>query len=466
MSFSAEQLILLNNLMYMASAAGPFPELEDYTGKKLGDYIRSISLEQIVDPDPDNLRMTTAQEWRNIVRAAMKETRLMNMRILTVYTDLSEGGGACRSAVFVSSDSADACVVFKGTELVIGSAQWKDNFISGNVTDTPHQIKALAWYREVYRKYHLEQFEVTVTGHSKGGNKAKYVTVLDPSVDHCVSFDGEGFSDQFFTKYGVEILRSENKIENHCVDYDYISPLLNDIGRTVWYYGNNYGIGGFAENHLANTFMRFDDDGNFWLDVNEDGQPAEMKAMDEFANSYLRSMNEKERSKALSMLNELLNAVLSLHRSMTGSEIVQVFLEMADDPDRSRHISYFLAYLIRYEQKYPVTDDLLRSVLTRFDLEGIAQYVELVASLINWKAQILWISLRFDHLASAVSTINTHAPKWVYRKLAGYLEKKNLFLREEQIRKLADIVEMADSYMKTIVIYEDGMDRSVHLARI
>ena len=42
-----------------------------------------------------------------------------------------------------------------------------------------------------------------------------------------------------------------------------------------------------------------------------------MSAFDEFANSYLRSMEDDEKGKALEMLNELLNIVLSVNQYMT-----------------------------------------------------------------------------------------------------------------------------------------------------
>ena len=46
---------------------------------------------------------------------------------------------------------------------------------------------------------------ITVAGHSKGGNKAQYVTVLSDKVDRCISMDGQGFSQEFIDKYYAEI---------------------------------------------------------------------------------------------------------------------------------------------------------------------------------------------------------------------------------------------------------------------
>lgn len=461
MSVSVKQLLLLNNLMYLDPADGPYPDYAVFEGMKVKDLIDAVDISKIVDEDPEHPRMTSAEEWRKFITAIRKDMFVMNMTILCVYTDLSEEGGGCRSAVFISPDEKDAVVVFKGTELVVGSLQWKDNFYSGNVTDTPHQINALRWYRRSYGKYQLHNYTVTLTGHSKGGNKAKYIAILDDTPDHCVSFDGEGFSDKFFRKYGIQIRRRADRIENHIVNYDYISLLLNDIGTCTYYLGNNYGTGGFTENHLANTFMKFRDDGDFEMIVDENGKPAEMMALDEFANSYLRSLYDEERSLALAMLNELLNAVLTLKRTMTRTEIVETFLDLAQNEDNSRNISYFLAYLIRYEQKYPSVTELLGSVFRKFDLDALVQYVDLVAGIINWKKRILWVSLDFDRLAAAIRHLNMKAPGWVYQRLSSYLEKINIYLTRDQIGRLADIVEMTDSFLKTVAICEDGTDRSV-----
>ena len=460
MKISVKQLLLLNNLVYLEPEEGPFPDFQIFAGKKVRDWMNAIDLSQITDDEIP--RMTTAREWKNLIKAAKRDYTVMEMRILSVDTDMRADGGAGKSIVFISPENAEAIILFKGTELVAGSAQWKDNFLSGNTTDTPHQLHALEWYRAMCKKYHLSQYEVTDTGHSKGGNKAKYITILDDTVDHCVSFNGEGFSDLFFNKYGVEIVRNAGKIENHMVDYDYISPLLNDIGKAAYYHGHNFGIGGFTENHLANTFMHFGENGNFTMDVNEEGKPAEMLALDEFANSYLRSMEDDEKSRALDMLNDLLNAVLSVDRSTDRNEIVDIFAELAQNPNHFRHMSYMLAYLIRYEQEYPFVVDLLNNLLTRFGMEGFVQYVEMVRSILGWKKRILWLTIDFDKMASTISKINAHAPKWVYKSFSENLEKRGLSLSTGQIGLLADMVEMIDGFRRSLSIYEDGIDKGVH----
>ncbi|MBR4545203.1 MAG: DUF2974 domain-containing protein [Oscillibacter sp.] len=60
------------------------------------------------------------------------------------------------------------------------------------MTDTAQQKNALAWYQDTYQKLGLERYEVTVTGHSKGGNKSKYITLMDDSVSQMRFFRWTG----------------------------------------------------------------------------------------------------------------------------------------------------------------------------------------------------------------------------------------------------------------------------------
>ena len=137
----------------------------------------------------------TGADWKKIKKAILADPVLRDMKILTVEGDTPEEGAL--SAVFVNSTTGEAVVAFRGTR----EYEWKDNFLGGAVTileegisnvnhdgvSTAYQEKALKWYQSL----DLEGYEtITVTGHSKGGNKAKYITILDDSVTRCLSYDG------------------------------------------------------------------------------------------------------------------------------------------------------------------------------------------------------------------------------------------------------------------------------------
>ncbi len=461
MSFPAVQLLLLDTIMYMKPEEGPFSRLEDYTGRTLADWIWSMDLADWQDEDPEHPPMTTAEEWKHIVEAVKKIRRLMNLKIAAVYTDVSEEGGGCRSALFLSEGSHEAVIVFEGTEVVVGSAQWRDNFSSANLSDSPHQMRALGWYKTICRQFDLNRYRITVTGHSKGGNKAKYVTILDGTPDACVSFNGEGFSDKFFQKYSEKILDRAKLIENHIVNYDYVSLLLNDVGVPVYYHGHNIGSGGFTENHMANTFLRFDEEGNAHMDVDEYGIPDEMAAFDYFCNSYLRSMDDDRRTSSLKTMNAVLDAVLSVDRHMSTDETAHVFLELAEDESHRRNIAYFTAYVIRYGQEDPDLLAMFCSVLSRFDLDGIVQYVQLASQIMNWQGKLFFVHLNFLTLTTIAATVVRYLPNWVLNRMAGDIAKKGIHFTTAQMKQLQMILIQAEVDLRTISVEQEKTDRTV-----
>ena len=109
-------------------------------------------------------------------------------------------------------DPEHAVVVFRGTS---GKDEWIDNAIGLGVSDTERQKAALDYIEN------LPYDSITVAGHSKGGNKAQYVTVLSDKVDRCISMDGQGFSQEFIDKYYAEIQKKGHCIKNYYLEGDF-----------------------------------------------------------------------------------------------------------------------------------------------------------------------------------------------------------------------------------------------------
>lgn len=82
-----------------------------------------------------------------------------------------------------------------------------------------------------------ENHRVIVTGHSKGGNKAQFVTMeskYGKLIDACYSVDGQGFSemavDRWKSKYGQEGYEERTgKLNGIHGENDYVSVLGNSI---------------------------------------------------------------------------------------------------------------------------------------------------------------------------------------------------------------------------------------------
>ena len=154
------------------------------------------------------------------------------------------------AAAFVSPEGT-VSVVFQGT----ASGEWIDNAIpftgipqtneyyiydsNGNIVDTivlgndhasPQQAAALNWFNEVCAKNGWNSdTNIIISGHSKGGNKAQFITINSPFVDECYNFDGQGFSHEaiamFQDKFGDEYERRLQKMHTYALYNDYVNIL-------------------------------------------------------------------------------------------------------------------------------------------------------------------------------------------------------------------------------------------------
>ena len=340
-NLSTKELLILDNLMYMDEPSvtdyfNNFTPSEGCPEPSLGDWVQKMNA-QAQHEKHDDMKMTSAEEWQRIYDVVNNNERLQNIQISAVNDDHAEGGGGGLSAVFIDKSSNEAVVSFRGT----AGGEWKDDFIGGAMTDTHQQENALTWYQDVYKDQNLGQYEITVTGHSKGGNKAKYITILDDTVDNCVSFDGQGFSDEFFDKYADRIAARQSLIENHNADADYVNMLLNDVGDTTYYYGHQYSgkITDFLENHCPNTLF----DENMQMTVNPNGQSPITQHLDRLFNSCLRSMDGEDKMTMLAMLGSLVEA--GFGGKLNGEYVRDILF----DPENKQAATYFLAYTLKYE---------------------------------------------------------------------------------------------------------------------
>lgn len=445
-SLTTEQVLLLNNLMYMTNDE-PLQDIVSYDSGNgqvsVGDIVRNLQNKNF-DADKDYGSFMTGKDWENLVNTISKDDRLMNVELQTTHVDKGGTGGGGTSALFVDPATNDAVVVFRGT----ASNEWKDNFVGGGATGTEdgvstnHQRNALDWYQSL----ELDGYNsVTVSGHSKGGNKAKYITVLDDSVDRCLSFDGQGFSDEFIEKYKDLIARNQDKIQNNNVDSDYVNLLLNDIGNTTFYEGYDYGDGGFLENHCPNTFLKFNEDGS--ISMTQSTRDPGMTVLDDFLNSYLRTLSAEEKENTLSFIGELVQG------GFGGASFEELFSVLLDGKN-SDYAANLLAYVIKYEQTNPELAKTVKDVLGKMGLEDMTDLVDTVTDVMN--------SWYFDKLLSAAGFVGDHIPDWVLEKLSDYLyEKYGIRLSKDELKKLLSMIGKVSDDLDTMEDPKDGGDLEV-----
>lgn len=144
----------------------------------------------------------------------------------------------------VIEDDCAPIVTFKnGDDVVItywgttGGLDWYDNVKSGIYKNgTFFQNQALEYAEYIHNRFGFD--DITVTGHSKGGNKAQYVALFSDSVSKCVSFDGEGFSLDFVEANKEVIEKNRNKITSISSNCDPVNVLMIIIAGTVKYVDN------------------------------------------------------------------------------------------------------------------------------------------------------------------------------------------------------------------------------------
>lgn len=141
------------------------------------------------------------------------------------------GTSAC---TFKTEDGSSIYVVYRGTS----DGEWPDNGLGMTEASTVQQNRALTYFETVVEREHiLEEHKLVITGHSKGGNKAQYVTMstqYDKLLDVCYSIDGQGFSehaiDNWRSIYREEdYLERTRKIIGICGENDYVNVLGNSI---------------------------------------------------------------------------------------------------------------------------------------------------------------------------------------------------------------------------------------------
>ncbi len=255
MQITDTQLIFLDNLIYLN-----LYDFDSNTVKETIDLILEKSEKYIVD---GTAAMTTEQ-WRTLLTSFRDNPA--NAEFLENYVarnfvtgDTDEDG--FRASCFVNvNDTTDVIAVFRGT---YAGAEWEDNILVANDVWSEQMDKATLYIDNLPDSYGNN---ITVTGHSKGGNRAQYVTITTDRIGRCLSFDGQGFSQEFIDLYKDKIEERKSKITSISAQYDYVNALLTPIAGTIKYI-QSVPDSNFAFNHCPNKV--FDENANLNAEVEE-----------------------------------------------------------------------------------------------------------------------------------------------------------------------------------------------------
>ena len=449
MLYRTDELLLLEIMTYFPDNP-PFRTILNAGGSTVGQYVNSFDWASIED-EKDYACLMNGLDWKNVILAVQKNPSLMKARIAEAHLDTAYGGGGGISAVFLNDQSGEAVVAFRGT----AANEWLDDFLGANQIDSLQQINALEWYKAAYERLELEHYEVTVIGHSKGGAKAKYVTVLNDTPKRCFSFDGQGFSDEFIRYYSGRIRKRQDIIENHNIDFDYVNILMNDIGKSTYYVGFDYGKHGFMETHSPITFFSFGENGEYTLRVNPNGQRPEMQLLDQFFNSLIRSgISQKEKQETNRMIGIVVEKYFGIGKEHSSADFLNLLCDLIGDPQYSDNAAYLIAFCIRYFREKPEFLQALRDIMHSFHADDSVRVIDMVADLVT--------SRKINAILTLTDFLIHHVNGIVVKQVRGFCSKKyDLLLSDNQARGLLQVVCMTRDTMKTLRIHTDGSDLEI-----
>ncbi len=412
-----EQLTYLNGAV--ASAAG----VNGFSGVKGGQNNMTIaeilecfdeeSLRTLEEKGDMSIGFVSAKEWAGIIRY-LKSSRMKDFVLSDTMVD---SDGITLALCFEDKNSPnEAIVAFKGTS---GIKEWVDNVEGLNAYDTECQKEALDFIER------LPYDSITVTGHSKGGNKAMYVAITSDKVTRCVAYDGQGFSQEFIDKYWAEIQEKSGIIAAYSLSTDYVHTLLFPVPNANHIYCKGYGIANIGEHHSANSFFMTDDNGNIIVD--ENGSPIVVQISEdesivmlhEFVSFVINNADGKDKDEIIGFLSELLTMVFS-GDDLKTQEIVDYCLENEDT------LALIIAYLSKYMQVYNLSTDDIDNLLETLGLNEL----NLLLTIADFEVFGNEININFN-LANLITQLIDDEEDWIYKRLLSTL--KDLFLQQYDI---------------------------------
>ncbi len=364
MALTESQIYQLNMLTYagfdgesqqiMGDAAKNLMQNAVRTGETVGSYVQK--LQQAYGSE--------ATKYQATFDSILSDPVLSNMSI-SGYDQMKNSGA--NMIVFTSDSTSEAVVAFEGSQ---SAGDWRDNFDGIGQTSqedgvsTAYQQAALDFVRNDMSSVLLQYDSVITTGHSKGGNNAAYVTLLDNSIDRCVTFDAPGFSDDFVRHYEDKIAYQQDKIDNYCADSDYVNILQNCIGKQHYIEmnipeGYQSCIDGLDMPALLLSHDPVMIQDYFYSGAPEVQRDPGMTAFHDMVNSYLRYASPENAKKVGTFLGDLC-ARLFYEKNRSGVEFL--FKHCSN----LGALAEMLTFVTHYLDENPDQTELILGVLDRF----------------------------------------------------------------------------------------------------
>ena len=239
MALTEKQLLLLDNFMYLKASV-----LENKNITTLGKLVEYLE-EHPEEVSSDNLsggfdvvndEVNGVENFNEILKEIKADPELCALGLGEV-TDM-DTDNFVRGRQFLQYDEEGNVigntVAFRGTGGYWDA--WIDDFQGAYMKETPAQGMA----KEFIEGLETYGVPIDVTGHSKGGNLAMYVTmVCGDRIGSCFSVDGQGFGEDAINSLTPEQLEeASGKIKSVSAYNDYVNIILKKFAGTNLYYPN------------------------------------------------------------------------------------------------------------------------------------------------------------------------------------------------------------------------------------
>ena len=410
MNLSDTELMLLEQLTYIGDLDDMVNKSKDCkkpvkynaeqtVGEFLDNYDEEV-LNSIEKKKTVEGAQTSGKEWSRIIKTLKKNKKLCSLKMQGKTT--SETSSEYYAISFKDPDKkGKSYVAFKGT---LNIEEWEDNLNGLSVSDTKCQKEALRYINS------LDSDDITVVGHSKGGNKAMYVAFLSDKVTRCVTLDAQGFSEYFYDKYWMEVKKKSKIITQYAVAEDFVNILLFQPPGVKTHYLKGYGMDGMEEFHSPNSPFGFDSKGNVVL--TETKQNVTMKHFHGFSCFLSNTMPLEDKR----LLAPYLGSLVGLSCSGEDGWVTYKGQTYYKKPGKGQNglkqligseprlLAKILAYTLKYCNEYKMDWNEINSILKLF---GINIDFKLISEAVGGVVVASSIAIMLPELATLFSTYET-----------------------------------------------------------
>lgn len=381
--YSEKQMLLLSNFIYLPASTTnrTLAEILDSYRNENGDF----TLESVYSAGYGG--GLTQEDVCKLFGEMDKEIH-DNPEFGNISAARTLNEGNVKAICYTDPSDGNPLVVFRGTG---GSNEaWSDNFEGGFEEDTKMQRLCADFVKNECGMYK----DIMVTGHSKGGNLSQYVTVeLSDKIQKCVSFDGQGFSNQFISENSDKIAIASAKITSINAYNDFVNILLTPIASTI-IYGYNENTAGAAHSSFA-LLMNNEFDANGKM-VSERSQSALMKALRELVSMLVEKLDFTD-PRDIKLFSYIVGkTIASALESFSMTNIRDTVSELKKDIST--------AILIKGAQKNQEDQrsNAPQYIYTKYDFEGMKKCVEELKAVKN---QILRRKIKVIEIRNSISFI-------------------------------------------------------------